>query len=84
MMRSRQFDLVILDHHMPGMTGLQLLEQLRVDGVGSYPTSIVFFSADACARDNALALGAAEFALKAGDDSRILGVMTTYAGGHQF
>ena len=30
----REVECLILDHHMPNMTGLELAERLRADGVG--------------------------------------------------
>lgn len=37
------FDLVLTDHHMPNMNGLQLVEELRAM---NYPGKIVVFSSD--------------------------------------
>lgn len=39
-MAARQFDLVITDYNMPGMTGLQLARELR-DGYGAPPVILI-------------------------------------------
>jgi CheY-like chemotaxis protein len=39
---SEQFDLVLLDYRMPGMTGVEVARQLRA---GDYPATIVLYSA---------------------------------------
>lgn len=46
---DEKFDLVLLDALMPGVSGLELLEQIsRIDG--SSPTPIIFLTADALRR----------------------------------
>ena len=51
-------DVILLDHDMPGGTGLEVLPELRVQAPDA---RIVVFSAAPDIRDAALALGADEF-----------------------
>lgn len=65
-------DLVILDLHMPNMSGFEVLESLkRLSGSCFVP--ILVFTADMTgpARDKALALGASDFLTKPGDAMEI-------------
>jgi putative two-component system response regulator len=67
-------DLVILDLHMPGLDGYQVLEQLReFCSIQSY-VPILVFTADGTseARKKALELGASDFLTKPGDATEIL------------
>jgi DNA-binding NtrC family response regulator len=63
---EREFDLVLLDHSMPGMTGLQVLEELRAAGCAA---DIVMLTAHGSveAAVEALKLGATDFLLKPAD-----------------
>lgn len=66
-------DLVILDLHMPGMSGYEVLEMLRSDSTASGHLPILVFTADATgdARRRALELGATDFLTKPGDACEI-------------
>jgi two-component system sensor histidine kinase RpfC len=44
------FDAVIIDLHMPGISGLEVLKQARVMEAGRRPTPFIVFSADATAQ----------------------------------
>lgn len=65
-------DLSILDLHMPGMSGLELLERIRAQATGGY-MPILMYTTDTSwdARRSALALGATDFLTKPGDPSEI-------------
>ena len=81
LMKKQHFDVVVLDHHMPGMTGLQLLGRLRVGGALDSPAPpIVLYSADASVKADAIALGAVGFLLKNGDTHGLANIMKKYAG----
>ena len=72
--REFQPDLVILDLHMPGLNGFQVLEQLREYVATDAYVPILVFTADdsADARRRALELGASDFLNKPGDAGEIL------------
>ena len=67
-------DLVILDLHMPGIGGLQVLEQIRAaePDAGRLPILVVTADPSIEARRQALALGASDFIIKPYDGSEIL------------
>lgn len=64
-------DCLILDVHLPGLSGLELQERLRADGLD---IPIVFISAYAeeCVREQALRAGAIAFLQKPFDDQALL------------
>ncbi|RYG24451.1 response regulator [bacterium] len=66
-------DLAIIDLHMPGMSGYELLERLRAQKVHSGYLPVLVFTADVGgdARRRALELGATDFLTKPGDPSEI-------------
>ncbi len=66
-------DLVILDLHMPGMSGFDVLERLRGHSLSLGFLPILVFSADCTgeARNRALELGANDFLTKPGDTAEI-------------
>lgn len=60
---------LVLDHHMPDMTGLQLLQRLQADGEAP-PTIIITGQGDEALKQRALAAGAIAYInkpLDAGD-----------------
>ena len=67
-------DLILLDLHMPGMDGFQVLEVLRTSGGSEAYVPILIYSADITieARKKALSLGASDFLTKPGDAHEIL------------
>ncbi|HMS53757.1 MAG TPA: response regulator, partial [Fimbriimonadaceae bacterium] len=67
-------DLIILDLHMPGMTGFEVLEQLREGQDEDEFLPILIFTADVTpdAKRRALELGASDFLTKPGDATEIL------------
>jgi len=71
--RSFKPDLAIIDLHMPGLTGYELLARLRgIEDTGGY-LPVLVFTADVTgeARHKALALGATDFLTKPGDPAEI-------------
>jgi CheY-like chemotaxis protein len=59
---QRGADLLITNHDMPGLSGLSLVEMLRVVRQASLP--IIMVSADASIQQRAFVLGVNEFLLK--------------------
>ena len=60
------FDLMLLDIHMPGMTGIEVIEQLRVSSGPERTTPVIALTADVYSRRPAeyLALGFNDFVSK--------------------
>jgi two-component system cell cycle response regulator len=71
-LRAEEFDLAILDLHMPGQTGLEVAEQFAVDAMAL--PSFMFLSGEPSAevRVRALSLGAADFVTKPVDPDELL------------
>jgi diguanylate cyclase (GGDEF)-like protein len=71
-LRAEDFDLAILDQHMPGKSGLQVAEQFAIDA--SAPPAFMFLSAEpsAAVRVRGLSLGAADFVTKPVDPDELL------------
>lgn len=44
-LKNVRFDLIITDHHMPGHTGIDILELARTAGNQNYDTPVVFLTA---------------------------------------
>ncbi|MBE9129764.1 response regulator [Coleofasciculus sp. LEGE 07081] len=74
MVDQREIDLVILDLHMPGVDGYEVLRQLRQSSKNAVFLPILVFTADATphARQKALDMGATDFLTKPGDTTEIL------------
>ena len=64
--------LVILDHSMPGMNGLDVLAQMKRDPRLADVPVIIFSANEGTLREQALQLGAAAYVLKASLDWSIL------------
>lgn len=82
MARERQFDLILLDLHMPDLTGSDVLGMLRTEGV--VPTTPVYMlSADASPEviKDALALGALGYLTKPIDYMKLLALLETVGSG---
>lgn len=62
-LRQRRFDLVLLDYHMPPMSGIDVLRALCDDSSIPRPP-IVMLSADTGSRIDAMRLGASDFVTK--------------------
>ena len=80
LLREKAVDLVILDHHMPGMSGLQVLQRLRDDAVPPDAPCVVFFSADRLAGAEALRLGAVAVLEKPAGAEQLITVMRAHLG----
>ncbi|WP_250062242.1 response regulator [Stenotrophomonas mori] len=81
---ARDFDVAITDLHMPGMSGLDLLKQLRVMQAGGGPrTPVVILSADVTpeAIQRCDQAGAYAFMAKPVVAARLLETMADIAGG---
>jgi DNA-binding response OmpR family regulator len=70
--------LVLLDHHLPGMSGLDVLSALRDLGVG---VPVVMLTGEPAARERAELLGVDRFLLKPFDLSDLLAVLRRVAEG---
>lgn len=83
---STLFDLVILDLHMPGMSGTQMLGRLHaMRAVSITPTPpIVFLSADATpeSMSEARRLGAIGYLMKPISATRLLNILEDVSSGH--
>jgi DNA-binding response OmpR family regulator len=60
---SDHYDLIVLDMHMPEVSGLDVMKQLRMRNPGSYP-SIIVMTGDECCHWEALEGGASEYIMK--------------------
>jgi len=71
-LRADEFDLAILDQHMPGLSGLEVAERLAVEV--STPPAFMFLSgeSDTRTRVKGLSLGAADFVTKPVDPYELL------------
>jgi two-component system sensor histidine kinase RpfC len=74
LLAGHRFDLVISDFHMPGLTGLDMLKELRVMQAGEPPTPFILLTADLThdAREHADAAGVSAFLSKPVDSVRLL------------
>jgi len=71
---KRQFALIILDYHLPGVSGVELCRKLKETKL---TTPVIFFTASAYPhqRDEGLAAGADDYLLKPNDLSRLIQVV---------
>lgn len=65
MLRERAFDLMVLDHHMAGMSGLDVLRQLQRSAGHHRHLPVVMYSLDEQSRHEAMELGAVAAETKA-------------------
>jgi two-component system sensor histidine kinase RpfC len=79
---QERFDLVIVDLHMPGISGLDVILQVRVMETGRAQTPLIVLSADATAeaRQACEAAGAASFLLKPVVVTKLLDAMANACG----
>jgi putative two-component system response regulator len=66
LLRDRQPDLLVLDLHIPGFDGFEILEQLRdsLPPRGSFPVLVVTGDRDPAVKQRALQMGARDFVAK--------------------
>ena len=73
MCRERSFDLILLDIRMPGMSGIEILQQLPAIIGGEYlPVIVLTAQTDPETRQQALAAGAKDFITKPFEDWEVL------------
>lgn len=75
-MKSRVPDCLLLDLHLPGLTGLEVLQHLR-DARSPLPVIVITGKDEPGDREQVLAKGAAEYLLKPLDDQVLLGSVTS-------
>lgn len=83
LLAGHRFDLVISDFHMPGLTGLDMLRELRVMQAGGPATPFILLTADLThdAREHADAAGVSAFLAKPVDSVRLLQAIEGALGG---
>lgn len=74
--RSRRFDCLVTDIRMPGMTGIELIEQLHNERA-QLPVVVLSSVLDDATRAKALALGASAWLGKPVTDEHLLGAIAT-------
>ena len=72
---ARMPDCVVLDLHMPGMSGLQVLEELR-SAKKSLPTVVITAYDEPASREQCLAAGAAAYLRKPLDERLLLNAIS--------
>jgi FixJ family two-component response regulator len=72
---SRMPDCVVLDLHMPGMSGLQVLEELR-SAKKALPTVVITAYDEPASREQCLAAGAAAYLRKPLDERLLLNAIS--------
>jgi len=75
---SRRPDCLILDLHMPGMTGLHVLQKLQQAGV-ALPTIVITAYDEPETRNHCLAAGAAAYLRKPLEDTLLLDAVASAA-----
>jgi FixJ family two-component response regulator len=76
---TKRPDCVVLDLHMPGLTGLEVLEQLAASRM-QLPTVIITAYDEPASRAQCLAAGAVAFLRKPLDDHALLETIATAVG----
>ena len=80
--RERAFDLVITDHHLPGMDGLALTRALRAEAVyRQVPILVLTTESDPALKADGRAAGATGWLQKPFDPARLIEVIEKVAAG---
>ena len=80
--RERAFDLVITDHHMPGMDGLALTRALRAEAAyRQVPILVLTTESDPALKADGRAAGATGWLQKPFDPARLIEVIEKVAAG---
>ncbi len=72
-------DCLVLDVHLPGLSGLELQERLKADG-RDIPVVFISAYAEECVREQALRAGAVAFLPKPLDEQALLDAVTRPGG----
>ncbi|MCS5478063.1 response regulator transcription factor [Corynebacterium sp. YIM 101645] len=81
--RARSLDVVLLDIRMPGLSGLEVLAELRREGIEVPCLIVTTFGEDDYIAE-AMRLGADGFVLKSGDPLELVMAVKALAGGGAF
>lgn len=80
---AKDADLVLLDHHLPGLTGVEVLRRVRATATGRTLPVILVTAADAIDdRVNGLAAGADDYVLKPFSPDELLARVNAQLRGH--
>ena len=77
---SRRPDCVVLDLHLPGLTGLDVQRQLKKDGIG-LPIVMITGNEEARVQDTVLAEGASAFLVKPLNAATLLDAISNAVAG---
>jgi two-component system, LuxR family, response regulator FixJ len=75
----RQFACLVLDHHMPGITGLDMLDRMRKAGI-AMPTMLITGAPSAAIAARAVALGVDHILTKPPDEAALLAFVNAACG----
>jgi FixJ family two-component response regulator len=81
-LEARQPDCTILDLHLPGLSGLEIQEYLRIQNIG-IPCIIITGKDEFESRTQAMALGAAAYLTKPLDEHFLLSTITSAVFDHR-
>jgi CheY-like chemotaxis protein len=85
-LNTQDFDVVLMDMHMPGQSGVEVLQELRSFGARNLATPVVVVTADTVSRtrDEYLALGFFELLTKPVAVPGLIGVVLRAARSRSF
>jgi DNA-binding NarL/FixJ family response regulator len=79
LMATHSVDIIVLDHFLPGMSGLHLLSLVCEQHVVACEVPVIVYSSDHRVRVPALALGAVAFVAKDAPLSQLIETISRYA-----